>query len=89
MFFFKINIFLKPQSHQTGVFSEAVLKKTTTKENKTSSQNHKDVFILLRGLLSVWEDKANQHGCATLSRILKSNLGLRKPAKEEVGANVM
>lgn len=88
MFFFKINIFLKPQSHQTGVFSEAVLKKTTKKQN-TSGQNHKDVFILLRGLLSVWEDKANQHGCATLSRILKSNLGLRKPAKEEVGANVM
>lgn len=88
MFFFKINIFLKPQSHQTGVFSEAVLKKTN-KQTNTSGQNHKDVFILLRGLLSVWEDKANQHGCATLSRILKSNLGLRKPAKEEVGANVM
>lgn len=31
MFFFKINIFLKPQSHQTGVFSEAVFKKTTKK----------------------------------------------------------
>lgn len=87
MFFFKINIFLKPQSLKTGVFSEAGLKKKNPKN--TSGQNHKDVFILLRGLLSVWKDKENQHGCATLSRILKSNLGLRKPAKEEVGANVM
>lgn len=36
MFFFKINIFLKPQSHQTGVFSEAVLKKKQQKKHKWS-----------------------------------------------------
>lgn len=36
MFFFKINIFLKPQSHQTGVFSEAGLKKNKNKKHKWS-----------------------------------------------------